>query len=50
MLSTLQEVALCVVIEHLSGPLNKVTLQVSLESRFQVYGPSYDIQFLEGGY
>ena len=31
MLSTLKEVALYVVIEHLSGSLDMVTLQVSIE-------------------
>ena len=36
MLSTLEEVALCVVIEHKSGPLDKVALQVPLELRFNM--------------
>ena len=33
----LQGVALCVVIEHLCGSLDKVTLQVPLELRFHMY-------------
>ena len=37
MLSTFQEVALCVVIEHYSGPLGKATLQVTLELKFYMY-------------
>ena len=37
MLSTFQEVALCVVIErNESGPLDKVILQVSLELRLHI--------------
>ena len=33
----LQKVALCVVIEHHSSPLNKITLHVPLELRFDCY-------------
>ena len=36
MLSTLEEVALCVVIEHQSSTLEMVILQVPLELRFHV--------------
>ena len=36
--SAFQEAAICVVIEYnKSGPLDKVTLQVSLELRFHMY-------------
>ena len=37
MLLTLQDVALCVVIEHYSGPLGKVTLEASLKLRIHVH-------------
>ena len=37
MLLTLTQVALCVFIEHQSGPLDKFTLQVPLELRLCMY-------------